>query len=436
MPLKRQYNCNLIDGVIMQVFNYDIFISYKSEEESWAKRLAKTLRDFGLRVWRDHDPGDGIPVARVWSNEIKNAIKSSEKMIVLWSNLLLSNAASVVHEEINEMATLIQNDPTGSRHLIPVSLDGTSTNSYNNLGTLQNDNSFQNLYEIHGATGANDVKTIEWYSAVKTLIETLGIKDVMEVRFVVAAMNKTQATELRDDPAAHSQDKNLLTKMLAVMDKTSAFNIDRYGNLPDDWEPFPQLNASIKDIINQYDADKRVHFQNNRDYAKWIVVSYSEEMFSANAAERANARNSIANKPCLVIVDPVSLMHRDIYNSILQSGLQNHPKAFFMGIAPYVSQMHQDLYNLSNDLENELEQYLQVAYERFKKHFEPVNQTCVLGVDHEYQFMRWLQIAADNIVKFGETPLRAQPRKINQARFQRLEMEVGSQPGADVLKMG
>lgn len=420
----------------MAVFNYDVFISYKSEEESWAKRLAKTLRDFGLKVWRDHDPGNGIPVARVWSDEIKNAIRSSEKMIVLWSNLLLTNAASVVHEEINEMATLVNNDQTGSRNLIPVSLDGTLTANYQNLKALQSDNSFQNLYQKYGAAGADDVKTMEWYSAVKTLIETLGIKDVMEVRFVVAAMNRAQAIELRDDPTVYSQDGNILTKMLAVMNRTSPFNVDRYGNSPDEWKPFPQLNASIKDIIEQYDADKRDHYQSNNDFAKWIVVSYSEEMFSADAAVRANARNSIDNKPCLVIVDPVSLMHRRIYNSILQSGLQNHPKAFFMGIAPFVSQMHQDLYNLSNDLETELEQYMQAAYDRFKKYFEPVNQTCVLGVDHEYQFMRWLQVAADNIVKFGETPLRPQPRKTNPARFQRLAIEAGSQPGADVIKMG
>lgn len=419
----------------MAVFNYDVFISYKSEEESWARRLAKTLRDFGLRVWRDHDPGNGIPVARAWSPEINNAIRASEKMIVLWSNLLSTNSKSVAHQEINEMATLISNDQAGSRALIPVSLDGTSIAGYQNLTALQSDDSFQSLYQKYGVAGADNVKPIEWYGAVKALIETLGINDVMEIRFVVAAMTRAQAIELRDDPDVYSEDVAILTKMRAVMDITSLFNVDRYGNSPDEWKPFPQLGMSIKDIIDQYDVEKRAHYQNNNDFAKWIVVSYSEELFSADRTVRAGAQSSIENKPCLVIVDPVSLMHRKIYNSILQSGLQNHPKAFFMGIAPFVSQMHHDLYNLSNDLETELEQYMQGAYDRFKKYFEPVNQTCVLGVDHEYQFMRWLQVAADNIVKFGETPLRPQLRKTNSGRLQRLALEVGSQPGADVIKM-
>ena len=50
-----------------KVFNYDVFISYKSEESSWARRLAETLRGFGLKVWRDHDAIDGIRVAEEWS---------------------------------------------------------------------------------------------------------------------------------------------------------------------------------------------------------------------------------------------------------------------------------------------------------------------------------------------------------------------------------
>jgi len=111
---------------MVNIFNYDIFISYKSQEENWAKRLADTFRGFGLTVWRDHDAGNGIRVSEKWSDEIRNGIRDSRVMIVLWSALIANDSTTVVHQEVNEMNSLIKNDPTGQRRFVPVILDGTS----------------------------------------------------------------------------------------------------------------------------------------------------------------------------------------------------------------------------------------------------------------------------------------------------------------------
>src|SRR5690349_15822774 len=92
-------------------FNYKVFISYKSQQETWALRLAATLRSFGLNVWRDHDADEGgIRLGESWSDEIRTGVRDSEKMMVLWSELISGNASTVVHQEINEMFKYIQND--------------------------------------------------------------------------------------------------------------------------------------------------------------------------------------------------------------------------------------------------------------------------------------------------------------------------------------
>src|SRR5438105_452815 len=115
------------DATPMSVFNYEVFISYKSEEASWATRLAESLRLFGLSVWRDRDPPAGIRVGELWDPAIENAIRSSRTMVVLWSKRVSENyATTVVRREVQTMAELIQSEPGSGRRFVPISLDGTS----------------------------------------------------------------------------------------------------------------------------------------------------------------------------------------------------------------------------------------------------------------------------------------------------------------------
>jgi len=401
------------------VFNFKVFISYKSQQESWARRIADTLRGFGINVWRDHDADEGgIRLGEEWSDEIRRGIRDSEKAIVLWSNLIANNASSVVHHEISEMATYIASDVTGKRGFVPISLDGTTFASYKFLAPYQGDFSeFRRLWEKYGDARADEVSSIEWYEAMKPLIEALGLDEIMEMRFICAAMTKKQAIELRDDPSKRINPQ-AFDLMLNVLKRTSGFDVERYGVSPDQWKPFPQIEQSwtVREIIEAYDGAKRAWLKERREPAKWIIVSYSDEIVSDNALIRKKAQEAIIDVPCLVIVDPLSIMHKDVFHQIIVGGgLQHHSKAFFIGIAPFISFMHDEIYDATNQVWEILKEqgFLGAAYERFSLYFEPHNRASVMDIENQYQFMRWLQVAGDSIIMAKLTPMRSFKRGIS-----------------------
>lgn len=419
------------------VFNYDVFISYKSEQESWARRLAETLGDFGWKVWRDRNVGAGIRLGEKWSQEIRIGIRQSRWMIVLWSDLVAKDAASVVHEEIQEMERLIGEE--AARHFIPILLDGTPLDPYRRLAPYQADVSFQELHGRFGDEGAAKVSPLDWYGAVRRVIEALGLqKNVMEIRFVVAAMDRTQAKELSDDPERHAVDPDAFRLLHAVMQKTAAFTLDRYGDSPDDWIPFPQLAKpiSIREIITAYDAAKRDYARSLNEQAPWILVSLSEQIASPNYKVRQQAQEDLQAGPCLVIVDPVSLMHRQVFDKLITgASLHNLAESFIIGVAPFVAQMHADLFNETGELDNRLEARLEAAYRRFKKPFVASGQSCVMNVDHEHQFTRWLQVAAETILTAHRTPLRPSRMSADEAVLQRMRERAATKPGPEVMNM-
>jgi hypothetical protein len=346
----------------------------------------------------------------------------------------------VVHQEINEMSSLISGDVTGQRKFVPISLDGASLSGYTPLAPFHADVSFQELYARAGAEGALKVSAVDWYGVVKALLDALGVHDVLEVRFVVAAMTRDQATEILNDPDRYAQDPESFRLMLRLMDKTSPFDVGRYQASPNEWIPFPQLEypLTIREIIEEYDREKRTHAGKD---AKWVLVSYSDEMASSDIATRTMARTAIGAGPCLVILDPVSLLHNEIYSRFITTGgLQHHPEAFVLGVAPFVAQMHGDLFETAGKVDDQLYRFLASAYDCFHRHFEPGQRTCVLNLEHEYQFMRWIQVAADRIIAANRTLVRARAvHPTNHLRMlRRLAKVPGSvkQPGPEVIRMG
>ncbi|MBZ0283016.1 MAG: toll/interleukin-1 receptor domain-containing protein [Anaerolineae bacterium] len=168
-------------------FNYDVFISYKSEQDSWANRIARSLEDMGLRVWRDKD--GGIRIGEEWRDEINAGIRDSQNMLVLWSRLIHENSKSVVHDEIRKMKEFYEKDPR--RRFFTVNLDGISLHEL--LSPYHATYSFRKLYEKYGDNGADNADVVEWYKALLELLRGLGIQNVVEVRFAAIAMTREQA---------------------------------------------------------------------------------------------------------------------------------------------------------------------------------------------------------------------------------------------------
>lgn len=99
-------------------FEYDVFISYSSEDKSAVLSLAERLKADGLRVWLDDWiilPGDSIPLA------IERGLESSRTQILVMSER--AHKSDWVKLERN---TTLYRDPTNAeRRFVPLRLDDT-----------------------------------------------------------------------------------------------------------------------------------------------------------------------------------------------------------------------------------------------------------------------------------------------------------------------
>jgi WD40 repeat protein len=66
----------------MNDFEYDVFLSYASEDVKWCKKLAERLREEGVRVWFDKWK---LTTTRRSINQLKIGLKNSRKMIAVLS---------------------------------------------------------------------------------------------------------------------------------------------------------------------------------------------------------------------------------------------------------------------------------------------------------------------------------------------------------------
>ena len=215
------------------------------------------------------------------------------------------------------------------------------------------------------------------------------------------------------------------------------FDPDQYGSTPESWKPFshvPELHEqTIANLIFNYDQAKRQYIVDDGGKPKWVLVSYSLDLLSDDGDRRKRAREAL-DKKCLVVLDPMSLLHKTVYKSIVNTwGLQGRENAFVIGLAACEVQMHADFRQTIPALSAHMKSLLDATYDRFAEPFARFEQ-CVLEVGHEHQFARWLQVAADAIITAGKSPLRF--GSMNPAVRKRVRSSVPATPGAELVRMG
>ena len=268
------------------------------------------------------------------------------------------------------------------------------------------------------------------------LLEFFDVREVVAVPYLVGAMTRNQALDLRDSPQAWAQDQNAFEAVRALREKTVPFDPNQYGSTPESWRPFshvPELQEqTIADLIFNYDVAKRQHVVDAGEKPKWVLVSYSADLLSDDAERRKRARDAM-DKKCLVILDPMSLLHRTLYRSIVNTwGLQGRENAFVIGLAACEANMHADFRQTIPALSAQMKSLLNTTYDRFAEPFDPVDQ-CVLEVAHEHQFARWLQVAADAIITAGKS---LKFGSMNPATRRRVRSSSPEAPGAGLVRMG
>lgn len=407
-----------------------VFISYKSQDGSWAERVGTTLESFGIPLWRDQT---GIRLAEQWKPEIEAAIGQSTAMVVLWSRQVVGDANSIVHQEMQAMKQVIERDRT--RRFISLVLDDAAIDRSPVLGPYQAETALRELYARAGPNGAQTIGEQEWYSAMLRVIQLLGVKDVIEAPYVVGAMTREQARQLRDDPDRWAEDEEAWKAFQALRKKTSAFDPEAYGEHPDEWMPYSSApgSVSIGELISRYDRARREYEIGLGRKPKWVLVSYSDAILSADPQVRTKAQAAM-NRKCLTVIDPVSLLHRTVYRNLVSSwGLQGRANTFVIGLSTCHFEMHADFQQTIPDLNDRMRNLLDAAYYRFTKPYEERDQF-VLDVGNPGQLARWLQVAADAVIAAEESMVKY--GSIDPTFQSRLRSMTGGAPGSRLVAMG
>ncbi|MBL8165472.1 MAG: toll/interleukin-1 receptor domain-containing protein [Anaerolineae bacterium] len=402
---------------------YDIFISHKKEQLSWAVRLQRTLKQFGYRVFVDHATGDNLVAGQNWEAQLQQHCNDVQYFILLWSDKI--GQGSYVNKEVAWRIDAYRADPRKRILVLPLDEAPLSQPLQALFNPVQVFRGFIDLYRkvapdntpnvtaVRDA-GADTLDYFAWNDSVRRFAE-LHFFDastrIIEIPFVIVAMNHAQALELEQGQNLSVPQQVHAKVMHLAKQVFGTFDPARYGDRPENWKPLPALpnwaDRTLSEIIAECEREKRQYVQQNQallgnSQEYWmnrVFVSYTEPI-KGNAAQRQAALNRLAPRPCLVFVDPISLMHREV-KSAFDFVSQRAKKAFTIGMSPFVPLLHQDFNTYLQEEDQVIGDLgLQTFYEQFRTFFNDALQASVMGVDHGYELARWIQFATDNITRY------------------------------------
>ncbi len=278
-------------------FQYDLFISYSSADRNWARKLYEDLlkRDKRLRCfWDRPDLQKGLP----WPEQLRDALKTSRHLVVLWSNKAFDSAwVRQEKEAFREYAGLGRQGLTlGDRRLILVLLEGEDV-------TESDIHQFAELREVSAyaespAAAFSAKVQQEWDGVIGSLVTIGQAKNcILELPVLVVATNQARFATIDPDeaPPAGPTLREFAKNVGRTLDDIKA----DYGATAADWRPFG-LKNTIATLVNQLEADLNGSL---KSLSVKLVISDLLDHDTIVAQNLTKMQVGL----CLVIVDPVSL---------------------------------------------------------------------------------------------------------------------------------
>jgi hypothetical protein len=277
-------------------YEYDVFISYDSADEDWAKKLEAELQNnHGQQVYRDQSR---LIAGAQWENELVNKVRDSQHMVVLWSK----NGADsdwVRRERSNFEVAITPVRPgevQAERLMIFVLLDDTKL-AYSSLQTIQDIKEAQAYSE-----GVDKLDPLVWRSVINKVVMALKSQD-KSTPVMTVIMAATQP-EIQSLPAATLDQ---LVNDLGLGDRQALFNrytpVDPAHPKRTDWRPFGS-NETIATILDNQRDDINSVPQNPKFRWGFIPDDFWNEEDYDKAREYAEILRASLS---LIVIDPVSL---------------------------------------------------------------------------------------------------------------------------------
>jgi TIR domain len=288
--------CSLGEGRRHQVpFEYDVFLSYASEDRAWAERVENALRSENLasRIFFDIK---SMRAGDDWEAKIRSSLEDSQSLIVLWSKF--ANQSEWVSKErilFQEWAKPASNP---NRRLIYVNLQGASVTA----SWVQHISRDELQKAYAGAALSPDV----WKQITVHIVDGLNpAKRPLPVPLVVLTSTVDELLNgLSRDQRREGQTE---------LGLTSALLKKRYGSTRSEWKPYGG-NEPVQTFMDK--IQNGVNLKMSAYRMEWRLPP--DEFWSDIQAARDFVQKEFDTAELSVlIIDPVAIYHRDLLQRLL-----------------------------------------------------------------------------------------------------------------------
>jgi|GEM_PF-6262630 len=397
---------------------YDVFISYKTEQRSWADRIFETLTARGLSVFVDHKEIKNFTYGsederHQWDAQISHAIQAAKNYILLWSKEITERPAAW-REGVNVPSTYVRNEIKEilelcgvGRPLILFNLDHSEMNG-ENVSVMDGKKTVEGIKKAHAkiladiyeaAGGADEAKNVplnKWFGEIinpifKIIKPELVVK-ITPLSVLILAMTQTDAQNLKANPEGLAEDQDLFKQFLNR--GATTWSVDHYGATSFDWKPFPSdtNNQTILEIANEIEYTRQIAKleRRKRNIEEFDYHDVNEILMNRTRKLVRDQQN------CILIVDPVTLMHRH-YLTKFNRALLWKPTI----ILPAPLRLYQtgDLATFRSGLIEYYDSYLGEAWDLYKERHIDFHDDIFsfFDVEHIESFNKLLEISVDRV---------------------------------------
>jgi hypothetical protein len=274
----------------------DIFISHSSQDAAWATAIHNALRQrlpAGTRFFLD---SASLAAGDDWELKIDEAMRTTQHLVVLWSSA--ARDSTWVQREINSFSLLARPMADPTRRLVIVNLEGRyeARGKIHQLAINELQKSYPDASAIPAAT---------WTAVAQQLEQALNPdKTLVEVPLVVLSASKAQLDTMPAERRSWIEGDY----MIEYKDL-----LPQYDAAPAGWRPFAS-STSVATILDS------VRTEVNASLARHIVTwkePPAEFWTSTKAAKEFVDRQFRTGELSVLIVDPVSIAHPDIYQRLM-----------------------------------------------------------------------------------------------------------------------
>ena len=234
----------------------------------------------------------------------------------------------------------------------------------------------------------------------------------LEIPVVIAAMTSDEAAKLEQqalkDIDVSRCEKIRYRKLKKRLKGSVAQLFAQYGRRREDWRPDPQPQQTIEAIFSEVAS----HFNQDPQREARITLRFcSTHFFAQDDKTRLQAWDELSWSGCILVIDPISLLHPVIYRRLLQSEMGANPRVAVAAVllSPIV------LNNEAADqqIKQEIKLRMQRAFVRSDWYFDPL---CNLQLESLHNFHRWcLDVLPEVAEIVGEQQQKGRPNPVGLA---------------------